>query len=78
VANTTYQSPVINTAPKRVAAYDALSILLAHIRAGTGGYTMDIVTLDFGITTAQRITLTLTDPLPSQAQIDRYGVTAVP
>lgn len=81
VANTTYQSPLIaapNAAAKRLAAYDALAVLIQHIRAGTGGYTMDIVSIDFAVTTPQRITLTLTDPLPNQVQIDRYNLTVVP
>jgi hypothetical protein len=79
MAQTTYQSPVINTQPKRDAAYDALAVLIQHIRAGTGGYgTIDLVQADFSITTANRITVVLTNPLPSQAQIDRYNLTVVP
>jgi hypothetical protein len=77
MAQTTYQSPVINTAPKRTAAYDALTTLFQHIKAGTGGYTMDLVQADFGVTTAQRVTVTLTAALPNQVQIDRYGLTVV-
>lgn len=80
MANVVYQSPLIaapNAALKRAAAYDALASLISHIRAGTGGYTMDLVDADFGVTTAQRITVTLTAALPSQAQIDRYNLTLV-
>lgn len=81
MANTTYQSPVIaapNLAAKRKAAYEALTVLFLHIREGTGGYTMDLVSVDFGITTAQRITVVLTAPLPDQVQVDRYNLTLVP
>jgi hypothetical protein len=80
VANTTYQSPVIanpNVALKRIAAYDALATLIQHVKAGTGGYTMELVSADFGVTTAQRVTVTLTNPLPDQVQIDRYNLTLV-
>lgn len=80
MANVTYQSPVIaapNLAAKKRAAYDALSVLLAHLRETTGGYTMDLVSADFGVTTAQRITIVLTAALPDQAQIDRYNLTLV-
>lgn len=80
MANTTYQSAVIaapNLPQKKALAYDALSTLIAHIRAGTGGYTMDLVSADFGVTTAQRITIVLTAPLPNQAQVDRYLLTLV-
>jgi hypothetical protein len=78
MANTTYQSPVIanpNVALKRIAVYDALATLIQHIKAGTGGYTMDLVTVDFNVTTPNRVTITLTDPLPNQTQIDRYNLT---
>lgn len=81
MANTSYQSPVIaapNLAAKKRAAYDALSVLVAHLREGTGGYTMDLISVDFGITTAQKITVVLTAPLPDQQQVDRYNLTLGP
>lgn len=74
MANQTYVSPVINTQPKRTAAYDALMVLIGHLKSQTGGYTMDIVSIDFGVTTPQVITLTLTAPLPA-GQVARYNLT---
>jgi len=74
MANTTYVSPVINTAPKKLAAYESLMSLLTHIRFGTGGYTMDLVSVVFDQGT-KIITIVLTDPLPNQAQVDRYNLT---
>lgn len=76
MANTTYVSPVINTPAKKVAAYAALSVLIAHIQAGTGGYTMDLLSAVFDQVT-RIITIVLTNPLPSQVQIDRYNLTLV-
>lgn len=80
MANTTYISPLIvapNLLIKRASAYDALSVLVAHLRERTGGYTMDIVSIDFNVSNANRITITLTNPLPDQAQVDRYQLTQV-
>jgi hypothetical protein len=77
--NATYQSPVIaapNLATKRLAAYDGVIVLLQHIRDVAGGYNMDIVSLDFGITTAQRITFTTSAVIPpAQLAIRFPGVT---
>lgn len=78
MANTTYQSPVINTAAKRSAVYDAAAVLLQHVGPQTGGYTLDLVSMDFGVTVAQRLTVTLSNPLPSQAALDKYNLTLVP
>jgi len=76
MANTTYVSPVVNTPAKVKAAYAALSVLIAHIQAGTGGYTMDLLSVIFDQVT-KIITIVLTGPLPSQAQVDRYNLTQV-
>lgn len=78
MANTTYQSPVIaapNLPAKKALVYEKLAELISHIQAGTGGYTMDLVSADFGVTTAQRVTIVVTDPLP---QVARYNLTLVP
>lgn len=79
MANQSYQSPIINTLPKELTAYSKAAELFAHLAANTGGYgAVHFVTADFGITTASKLTVTLTGPLPSQLQIDRYSFTPFP
>lgn len=80
MAITTYITPIIaapNLPAKKQIAYSKLQELIQHIMAGTGGYTMDLISADFSVTNAQRITVVLTDPLPNQLQIDRYNLTQV-
>lgn len=74
MANATYQSPVINTQAKRTLAYDSLSVLIVHIQNQTGGYNFDIVSIDFNVTTANRITITVSAPIPTE-QLPRYNLT---
>jgi len=74
MANATYVSiPIVapNLAAKRVTAYTDLLIFLQHLRDGTGGYSGDIVSIDFNVTGANVITLTVTQPIPTQ-QLPRY------
>lgn len=77
MANTTYQSILINTADRRDAALQRASELFMHMAYRTGGYTMNFVSMDFGLTTPNRITITLSDPLPSPEQEARYSLTRV-
>lgn len=78
MAQTTYQSPVINTTPKEVAALDALAILTHHIRDGingTGAYTnIHLLSAVFDQGGTNRITIILTNPLPAD-QVARYNLT---
>lgn len=76
MANTIYQSPVINTGPKRDKAYKDLVILLEHINA-QGIYGIEYVQSDFGITAAGKFTITLSGPIPSGAQLGRYQLTQI-
>lgn len=71
---TVYQSPVINTAPKRLTAYNDLIVFLSHLLAATGGYSGDIVSIDFGVTAANIVTLSVTQPIPA-GQLARYNLT---
>lgn len=75
MAQTTYTSPVINTPAKKAAAYESLTVLIFHIRAGTGGYTMDLLSVVFSQVT-QIITVVTTDPIPV-GQLPRYNLTVV-
>lgn len=74
MANSVYQSPVINTQPKRVTAYTSLIVFLRHLLAGTGGYAGDFVSIDNGQTTANIVTLVVTQPIPAP-QLSRYSLT---
>ena len=77
MANTTYQSVLINTTDLRDKALMRASELFMHMSFRTGGYTMNFVRMDFGETTPNRVTITLSDPLPSPEQEARYGLTRV-
>lgn len=77
MAQTSYVSPTFaagNEAVKQV-VYAKIQELSAHLAARTGGYTMDLVSIDYGITAANRVTVTVSDPLP---QVARYNLTQVP
>ena len=71
-----YQSPVINTAPKRIAAYDAFATFLQHLIRPTA-YSMNLISVDFGVVTAQTLTIAMTGDLPDAAQVNRYNLTKV-
>lgn len=73
-ATAIYQSPVINTGPKRATAYADAVVFLQHLIAGTGGYSGDIVSMDFGVTLANVVTLLTTQAIPT-SQLSRYSLT---
>lgn len=78
-ATAIYQSPPIvnpNVATKRATAYDNTIVFLHHLLAGTGGYGGDIVSLDFGVTLANVVTLLVTQVIPT-AQLPRYSLTRI-
>jgi hypothetical protein len=77
MANAVYQSPSITTQAQKKAALISAAVLFEHLAAGTGGYTVDYVQSDFGITAANKLTITLTGPLPDAAQTTRYNLTQI-
>jgi hypothetical protein len=78
MAAATYQTPIINTQDKRTAAYTGAIVILEHLKAQTGGYNLDLVSLDFSVTAANRITFTTTGPLPASQLSDRFpGITQI-
>lgn len=78
MANATYQTPIINTQPKREAAYEGAIVILQHLKAQTGGYNLDLVSLDFSVTAANRITFTTTGQLPPAQLEGRFpGITQI-
>ena len=79
MANTTYQTPVINTPAKEDAALDKLQELINHVRqSALNGYPAHIFSIVFDQGGTNRITVILSGPLPNQAQTDRYNFTLVP
>lgn len=82
MANAVYTSPSITTQAAKKIAYAKVAELLAHLAAGTGGYSAtDYVSSDFNITTPNKVTITLTAPLPDLlgdgAQVTRYNLTRI-
>lgn len=78
MANATYQTPIINDPDKRAAAYTGAIVIFEHLRAQTGGYNLDIVSLDNGVTAPNRVTFTTTGPLPPAQLQGRFpGVTQI-
>lgn len=82
MANVVYTSPPITTLAAKRAAYGKVKELFQHLEAGTGGYdATDYVSSDFNISTPNKVTITLTNPLPDQnadgAQVTRYNLTRI-
>ena len=81
MANTTYQSPVISNANQRRIAYETAIELFQHLATATAASPyngINIVTLDFSVTAANRVTLTTSDPIPDFAARFPGRLTLVP
>jgi hypothetical protein len=71
--NTSYVTTTpINNAAKRRIAYNTLAVLCDHIF----NYGIDMVSIAFDGGT-QLITIVFTNPIPNQAQVDRYNIALV-
>ena len=71
---TTYVSPTISTQAQKALAIRKAAELLEHLAAGTGGYTMDLVSIVPDLVVAHNVTIILTDALPA-GQVARYNLT---
>lgn len=72
MANAVFQSPSITTQAAKVTALLKFSELLEHLAQAPTYSGISYVQSDFGITAANKLTITLTGPPPDQAQIDRF------
>ena len=72
MANAVFQSPAITTQAGRVTALMKFAELIEHMAQAPTYAGINFVQADFGITAANKFTITLSGPPPDQAQIDRY------
>ncbi len=72
MANAVFQSPTITTQAGKATALMKFAELLEHMAQAPTYSAISFVNADFGITAANKLTITLSGPPPDQAQIDRY------
>lgn len=72
MANAVFQSPSITTQAAKITALLKFAELLEHLAQAPTYAGISYVSSDFGITAANKLTITLSGPPPDQAQIDRY------
>ena len=72
MANAVFQSPVITTQAARTTVLLKFAELLEHMALAPTYSAISYISSDFGITAANKLTVTLSGPPPDQSQIDRF------